>query len=66
MSRRRVGLTVSGAPAREGTHIYKAPLPAGASEEEMEAFRRENHVGTVTSGTRSPLYVPATPLSRLV
>lgn len=58
MTRRRVGLTVSGAPAREGTHIYKAPLPSGASDAEMEAFRSENHVGTVTSGTRSPLCVP--------
>ena len=50
--RKRVGLAVEGAPAREGAVIYAAPAPdaTGAAVTPAGATR----IGVVTSGTFSP------------
>jgi aminomethyltransferase len=51
MTRKRVGLAIEGAPAREGAKIYALPKGATASATEVGACKQ---VGIVTSGTFSP------------
>lgn len=51
MQRKRVGLAIDGAPAREGAKIYALPKGANASSASLADCKQ---VGVVTSGTFSP------------